>query len=258
MTDQIIYGLQIFNVAPNTNAAAAGTTPNTSMIAQIGDIIHNTVESDQAQWVQHVGFCSLPSAAIPGTSAAEALTYRGEQRDFIFASRDIASQTLYGTMTPGETAIYASGNSGKAQARILLKTDSTINLYTTDNGVDGGAGVSLTIGPQGLAFSSSYASFSIDPTGMHFSHCSGASFDIGGMPGIPGISSFFNFSGGSFVANTSTVTLGASITGLYGPCAVPLPGMSFGPLIPVIGVGMGAVNTNIAGSPVVQIAMGAG
>lgn len=246
MTDQLIYGLNVFNVTPSL-------TTN-SMEAQLGDIIRNAPESDTAQWVQHVGFCSLPTNPIPGSTAAETLTYRSGQRDFIFASREISSQSLYGTMTAGETALYSSGNSGSTVASTFLKTDATINLYTTDNGLSTGGAVTFVVGPQGVAFNSSFASWSIDPSGMHFSHTSGCSFDFGNM--VSPTNSCFNFTGGSFVANTGTVTLGASITGLYGPCAVPLPGFSFGPFVPVIGVGVGTVDTNIAGSPQVMIAYG--
>jgi hypothetical protein len=118
---------------------------NNSVEVQCGDTQAEEVETFGAQWIQQTGFCSLPPNAVAGGAAAEGMLFKDSNRDYLFASRDVASQENYGLLNPGETCIYAAGPDGKSQARILLKADNSINLYTAASA--GGSSMGLFINP---------------------------------------------------------------------------------------------------------------
>lgn len=99
-----------------------------TILANLGDVVSEQSESDEAEWWQHVGFASRPSAPNKlGRTAAQCVALRTGGRDAVIASRDLRGQALAGNLQPGETCIYAAGETGTAQARVLLKKDGSIN-----------------------------------------------------------------------------------------------------------------------------------
>ncbi len=142
-------------------------TANT-ILAQVGDAVQQVTEGDLAEWWQHVGFMSRPPKPVAGRQAAQVLGIRRRDRDVIFASRDLRGQELAGTLADGETCIYAPGELGEAQARMLMKADGSINFYTRVGNTASGAGMSVILNPttntvsaiNGLGFG-----FIADPNG---------------------------------------------------------------------------------------------
>jgi len=124
-------------------------TVTKTILANLGDIATEQSESDEAEWWQHVGLASRPSKANKiGHVAAQCVTLRTGGRDAVIASRDLRGQALAGNLQPGETCIYASGETGTAQARILLKADGSINLYTREGNTESGGGMAIMLTPS--------------------------------------------------------------------------------------------------------------
>jgi hypothetical protein len=99
---------------------------------------------EQCEFWQHIGFSSRPATVIlPSANAPQALTLARDDYPIIYATRDTRGQEIRGNMGPGETCLYASGADGTGQARVLLKSDSSINLYTQKDG----AGMAIQITP---------------------------------------------------------------------------------------------------------------
>ena len=77
-------------------------------------------------------------------------------------------------------------------------------------------------GSDGWSVNTAFGSITLDDTGFHVALASGATFDIGVSGDLPGplasVSSYCKVTAGSFSANTSSVSLGASATG-----TTPLP-----------------------------------
>lgn len=117
--------------------------------AQIGSVRGEVAESDNVEWWQHVGFASRPSKPTKGRAAAQALGINRGDYDIAFASQDVRSLAIYGELDHGETCLYAAGEDGDAQARILLKKDGSIGLYSLQGNVAGGASVTVQVLPSG-------------------------------------------------------------------------------------------------------------
>jgi hypothetical protein len=181
------------------------------ILAQLGDVHKETTDADNAEWWQHVGFASRPPKPEAGKKAAQAAVLRAGDHDVIIASQDLRGLELYGQLAPGETALYASGEDGKGQARILLKKDGSINLFTKAGNATGGKGMGIFVNPDGS---------------VSIASSNGAAVLIGD----DGSLKVFNKSGGIQIkadghvkiASGSKVEIsGGSIT-LGGPAALPL------------------------------------
>ncbi len=122
--------------------------PNTIM-AQIGDATSGS-SPEPSEWWQHVGFASRPSnvsGSGKNSDAAQAIVINRSDYDIVIASRDTRFQDIYGALKPGETCIYATGADGKAQGRILLKADGSVNLFTKKGNTDSGKAMGIFIDP---------------------------------------------------------------------------------------------------------------
>lgn len=180
--------------------------------AQLGDVTGEQAESQDAEWWQHVGFVSRPPQAAAKQSACQAVAIRRGDRDAIIGTRDLRGSTLSGLLADGETCVYAPGTDGKAQARVLLKKDGSVNLFTTDSNADDGTSVYFRVAPDGFIFNAPWGTIRFDATGFHVNHQSGAAFDLGGISGIPGLSqiaSYVQAQAGSVNLKASSVSAGA-------------------------------------------------
>lgn len=241
----LVTGLQILNITAGTH--------NNSMVAQVGDVISGNVESYTAQYVQQVGFCSIPPKAIPGISAADCILFKEVSRDFILATRDVASQANYGNLSYGETALYAAGANGTAQGRCILKGDGSVTLFTTDDNTATGNGVSLGITPTAFSFKAPWGKMTFDKTGLHISTISGASLDMIGVAD-PITGNAVTITTGNCTVNSGTINLGP-VTGVNLPAAVSIIPAAV-PGVPLLGAGVGAVVLNVVASTVVNIGSG--
>lgn len=115
------------------------------ILAYLGDVKDKISDSDRAQWVQHVGFASRPGNPVAGKSAAQAVVIKRADRDVVIGSSDSRTQSMYGQLGPGETAIFSGGTDGNAQGRIIIKGDGSVNVYTRAGNSGGGAGMVIQL-----------------------------------------------------------------------------------------------------------------
>lgn len=119
------------------------------IIAYIGSYQTKETSDDGVEWWQHVGFASRPPKASSDKDVAQAVVIRRGHADVAIASQDLRGLTLYGNLADGETCIYAPGADGNAQARVLLKADGSINLFTKEGNDSGGGGMGIFVNADG-------------------------------------------------------------------------------------------------------------
>jgi hypothetical protein len=158
----------LFWIGASVLSTAVDKVTNT-ILAQVGSIREKYVYGEGAEWYQHVGFSSRPSQPSPtanATTASECVGIKGTT-DIIFASRDVRGQAIYGSLGDGETCLYATGADGTAQGRVLIKKDSSINLYTRTSSTANGMMVSLTPSNDSISLlNAAGLGIIIDPTGI--------------------------------------------------------------------------------------------
>lgn len=143
------------------------STKTKSIVAQLGDVVSSTVESDNAEWWQHVGFVSRPPRPVAGSDACQAVGIRARSHDVIIATKDERGQTLSGQIGDGETCLYGAGSDGNAQGRVLCKGDGSVNVFTRDGNTDAGQAVIIRVGADSeIALQSKYGALRIDEDGI--------------------------------------------------------------------------------------------
>ena len=121
-------------------------------------------------------------------------------------------------LTKGEAVL--SPKSGAA--RVVVRTDGTISLLTSDDNTATGNAVVFTVSSTKLAFTAPWGSFVFDATGFHLKTAAGPRIDMGGMniPGIP--SAISGPLTGYFTVTSPMVTLKAgSVYAGLGPMYQP-------------------------------------
>lgn len=141
--------MDLFQIGVDIMSTSVSKTTR-KILASTGNINGDgRTDADNVEWWQHVGFASRPAKPEKGKQAAQCITIRNGTMDCAIASQDLRGLAVYGELADGETCVYATGETGTAQARVLLKANGSINLYTRkDNGADG-AGMGLFINPDG-------------------------------------------------------------------------------------------------------------
>ncbi len=191
------------------------------ILAQLGSVVGEITDSDNAEWWQHVGFASRPSKAVAGKSSAQAVVIKRSDHDICVASQDPRSLEMYGNISDGETCVYAAGEDGTSQGRILLKTDGSVSLFTTSTNLSSGDSVyarvakgtnAATGAPDGFTWAAPWGTNKFDDTGFHTVHTSGAEFHLGGIYGMPSpldqISSYCKIQVGTFHVSCSGASFG--------------------------------------------------
>ena len=131
----------IYDVLTSTKDDTTGTRTY-----QLGNVTNSEVTSDGAESWQHFGFASRPAEAVPnGIDAPQTIAIARSDRDLSIAERDVRGQEIYGNLKAGETCLYATGKDSLGQARILLKQDGGINLYTTKGNTSSGQGFGILL-----------------------------------------------------------------------------------------------------------------
>ncbi len=157
------------------------------ILAQIGDVVGQSTDGDNVEWWQQVGFASRPAKPDAGKAAAQAVVIKQGNQDVAIASQDVRGLNIYGNLKDGETCVYGPGEDGNSQGRVLIKSDGSVTLYTTDSNTSVGNPVALRISPSGgLEFTSQWGSMVFDQTGFHVRTQAGPRLDMGGI-GLPGV-----------------------------------------------------------------------
>ncbi len=182
-----------------------------TVLFQTGDVFTGQVESDRVESWQHVGFVSLPSKPVAKKAACQAIVWKRGDIDVCTNTRDLRGQAIAGTLTYGETCVYASGPDGAAQGRILLKANGSVNVYTTKDNADGGTGMGLFVNPDGSITLASH---------------NGAAVTIG----ADGSAKVFNAKGAAQVMPDGTVKLSSNVKVVVSGPAIVLGGAATMPV----------------------------
>lgn len=219
---------------------------NNSVLVTIGDKTSGDVEAGYAQYVQHVGFCSVPpDADIQNQIAAEPILIKDiDNRDIVIGARHPASQVTYANMAPGDTIMFATDNSGSTKTRVKCNAaQKAIALQTVDsNGMD----MQVALTQQGLFFTSPFGKLTFDETGFHITHKSGASFHLGSLGasvGGVGLNSHCSITSDLFNPVYKSGMLGS------GPVYLPIT------LAPIAGPAPGVVTTAPVATPIINFAI---
>lgn len=175
-----------------------------ALLYHVGDIAADAVYA-----IQHIGFASVPSKA-QGDEAPEAFVINIGGEEIAVGSRDLRHHEMIGNLKPGETCIYAAGDDGKGQARMMLKDKGVISIFTKKNA--GAKAMTILMDPNtdtiGIVNSKGYG-LMINENGTFLKGPSGAlKLDDGGVSLIA--------SKGKAQVDGETIVLGA------GPC---IPGV---------------------------------
>lgn len=122
-----------------------------TITASLGDEVQGADISDNAEWWQHIGFASRPSKPEQGVAGPQVVALCASDGDVCIASRDVRCHGIYGALDYGETCLFAGGEDGTGQARVLLKKDGGIHLYTRRGNTPSGAGMVVQLDAQNNA-----------------------------------------------------------------------------------------------------------
>lgn len=118
------------------------STKTKQILAQIGSVVgEGLAEQDNIVLWQWFGFAARPAKATKGKDAAELFVVRSGADECAIAGRDVRDLEIYGNLAEGETCIYATGEDGEAQGRVLLKKNGSITAYTRQGNTSSGAGM---------------------------------------------------------------------------------------------------------------------
>lgn len=142
-SQRIQYGLHVLRTTVSEKTK--------KILVQLGNAIGKTADSDNNEWVQHVGFVSLAPKAEAGKRAAYTVVIRQGNRDIVIGSQDLRGLELAGQMEDGDTCIYAPGPDGKGQARTIYKGNGSIHHYTRVGNSEDGKGITVQLDAEGNA-----------------------------------------------------------------------------------------------------------
>lgn len=211
--------------------------------AQLGSVVGEVVDTDNAEWWQHVGFSSRPPVPVAGKQAAQAVVIKRSDHDVCVASQDLRGLEIYGNLADGETCVYGPGADGNSQGRALFKDDGSVTLLTTNDNTPTGKVVALKIAPDSFTFTAPWGSFKFDASGFHLKTKAGPRIDMGGLDlssiGIPAsvsgaLTGYIDFTAPTINLKGGICNLGVGpsfATCLAAPSALLAPGAPSTPIM---------------------------
>lgn len=151
-----------------------------------------------------------------------ALELKEGEESYCFALHDPRLVPGFPQLLKGETIVY-----GPAFNFTRYHADGRISSMCTADGTPDGQMLSAVHGPDGWSWVAQWGQLRNDSLGFHYQHISGATFDCGGISGLPGplaaLGSYFSISAAVITFKGTTVQLG---TGSFQPAAKALTTLS--------------------------------
>lgn len=120
------------------------------ILLQIGNVVTQTVTSDGVEQWSHYGYAYRAPKPDPASGqAAQVILLRQADHDIALASQDMRGLDLYGDLDYGDVCVYSAGVDGKGQARIFVKSDGSVSMYTRKGNVPGATGMTMQLDAQG-------------------------------------------------------------------------------------------------------------
>ncbi len=178
------------------------------VLAQLGDVHRQTTDTDNAEiWAGPGGIVSRPPKPEAGKRAAQAVVLKTGDYDIVLGVNELRGTELYGELDHGETAVFAPGEDGTGQARILLKKNGAVAIYTTEGNTANGGSVTIQALPSGeIHIASSLGGISITSSKISVLSASGSGAEFS--------SSGVNIIGQTNVINGTCVLGDATATGV--------------------------------------------
>jgi hypothetical protein len=233
------FGLDVMSTA--LDAATNAIT------AVLGNTTSGSTDSKDNEWMgSGPGFVSLPAPPTSGAPSCQVVAIRQGDKNVVIAAKDYRACSQYANLQPGEACMFAT----VGQARVLVKKDGSITLYTTDDNTATGNPVYFTLSPKnGLLFVAPWGRFEFSPNRFLMLHGSSdgsqTNFRIqGGGLNTPGPLSGLGI-GSYFTVQSGTITLSGLVNAGVGPVYSPVAyGLAEDPLTmpgtPISPVGYGA------------------
>ncbi len=102
---------------------------------------------------------------------------------------------------------------GPAHNYVRMDAKGNVSLFTTDDGTETGKSVYAQIRPDGFRFIHPYGKMTLDKTGFHVLHSSGARIDLGAIGGMPppldALGSYAKVSAATVSIEAAAVAVGA-------------------------------------------------
>lgn len=152
---------QLIDIGLDVLSAVIDATTKIPLL-QIGDAVSSTAMADRAEHWQQAGFTSIPAAPTAGSPSCQVISIKQGGRRAIIATRDARASTIYGSLKPGETCVYATAG----QARVMLKKDGSITRVTTSDNTPGGVTISDRLGPDGWTLTTPWGELSLTAQGL--------------------------------------------------------------------------------------------
>ena len=252
--------LTIVDIIGTSSFSTPGNTPN-SISLNLGVAYTGESYTQDAMLFTPPGLMTMPVG--PGTidsngnftpsnassTGAQAVAYVRNDQWIVLGTRDTRLQSNAGNIGAGETCLYGLF---RFKPRVLLKSDSSINLITTTTGDATGQNIQLSVTPTGLYFNAPWGKIAFDAAGFRVSCASGAAFSLGGNSNPTASTQCF------ITAATTTISSGLITLGNPVNAAMPLP-VVYGvipaavPGIPILGEGVGLITVNAAASTTVFV-----
>jgi phage gp45-like len=156
----IINGFQI--ISTEINEA-------NKIICQTGFNEDGVVIDQVNELVQQQGIVSLPIKPEANTQVApSAMTLDDGQRKYTIAVQDARGNSVISDLKAGEICLYAAGEDGNSQGNIKLRTDGSINLYTTSDNTNSGNPLTVAFTKDGFKITSNDIELDLDASGKTF------------------------------------------------------------------------------------------
>ena len=191
-----------------------------AILLQLGDSTTGTATANRAELFQQAGFASMPAAPTQGSASCQSVAIKTPRGPIIIATRDTRASSIYGSLKPGETCVYAT----TGMARVLLKKSGSITLYTTDDNTASGVSITASLSPDGFAVHTPWGAIVLDSNGITLASQGGASLtlDASGTAKLNGM---------RVAVQGSMAALSGTVGTFLGPNATPNPAQAanFGP-----------------------------
>ena len=196
------------------------------ILVQIGNATDSTADSDAAELWGPPGYYGIPAAPTQGQPSCQAINLKDTNHDVIVATRDTRDSSIYGNLKAGERCI---ANGFPNQGSLLIKSDGSVSIATTDDNTATGNSVFTRVSPVEHRFFSPWGSELHDQTGWHLRTWHGTKIDAGGL-GLPsalsslGLQSYVTVTADIIHLDAAMLSLGRNTGGTSSPVvqAVPL------------------------------------
>ena len=135
-----------FRVGLDVLSTFQDSTTNVTLV-NLGDSSSGYRDSDQADiWNATQGVMCQPAAPTAGSPSCQTIVLSGGNRDSVIAMRDVRSAGTYGTLSPGDSVLFATG---QGYSRVYCRQNGQVQITTNEGNTSGGTSTTITVATDG-------------------------------------------------------------------------------------------------------------